>query len=144
MTAPNYFHRFKLECTWWVKTKLIIASLNYFTYLGKRFFACLGFSNVKRCCLFNKVQSNKNICCNTFECVQMFSCFVNWNIPYIQTIRLLLVPTELIHQVAPLCNSGRMPSTARVPLSCYAAFIHYTQHLLTHTVDMPYIYNTWS
>ena len=53
-------------------------------------------------------------------------------------------PTELINQVAPLCNSGLVPSIASVPLPRYAAFIHYIQHLLTHAVDMPYINNSWS
>ena len=47
-------------------------------------------------------------------------------------------PTELINQVAPLRNSILVPSTASVSLPRYAAFIHCTQHLLTHVVDMPY------
>jgi len=41
-------------------------------------------------------------------------------------------PTELIHQVAPLRNSGFVPSTASVPLPRYADTIHYFQHLLIH------------
>ena len=57
-------------------------------------------------------------------------------------------PTELINQVAPLHNSGLVPSTASVPLPPYAAcihsFIHCIQHLLTYVVDMSYITNNWS
>ena len=53
-------------------------------------------------------------------------------------------PPELINQVVPLHNMGLMPSTASVLLPRDTAFIHYIQHLLTHTVDMPYINNSWS
>ena len=52
--------------------------------------------------------------------------------------------TELINQVAPLCNSGVMPFTANVPLPRYIAFIHYILHVLAHIVDMPYIKSSWS
>ena len=51
-------------------------------------------------------------------------------------------PTKLIHQVALLHNSDLVPSTPSVRLPCYAAFIHYIQHLLTHVIDMPYIDNS--
>ena len=42
--------------------------------------------------------------------------------------------TELIIQVALLCNSGLVPSTASVSLPGYATSIYYIQHTLTHVV----------
>ena len=51
--------------------------------------------------------------------------------------------TELIIQVAPLGNSGLVPSTASVPLPRHAANIRYIQHFLTHVVDQPFSCNSW-
>ena len=51
--------------------------------------------------------------------------------------------TEVFIQVAPLRNSGRVPSIVSVPLLDYAAFINYNQYLSKHVIDMPYSYNSW-
>ena len=50
-------------------------------------------------------------------------------------------PTELIIKGDAVMLSN---AVKRVPLPGYAAFIRYTQHLLPHVVDMPYISNSWS
>ena len=40
---------------------------------------------------------------------------------------------ELIIRVAPLCNSGRVPITASVPLPSYATFIHSLHRAFVNT-----------
>ena len=45
--------------------------------------------------------------------------------------------------MAPLQNSGLVPSTASVPFHIYAAFITYIQLVITHVVDMSYISTSW-
>ena len=48
--------------------------------------------------------------------------------------------TELTNQVAPLRNSGLVPSTANRPLLGYTAFFRYIQHLSIHVVDNCVLY----
>ena len=66
--------------------------------------------------------------------------------PLINSKSLVIIsgePTELIIQVALFCNSGLVSSTTSIPIPGCAALIRYIQHVLTHTVDMAYSYNSW-